>query len=92
MHVQRSFIQALGRNEQDKTKIFFSNIVNYTKVKVIGDILGFSIIIDLGKYLGIPLHCKKGFKKLFFVHFGYSFIAFKFLEGNKTYHWWEELY
>lgn len=47
------------RVSNDKTHIFFSKNVHKTRREEISDVLGFSRTMDLGKYLGVPLHHKR---------------------------------
>lgn len=45
-----------GKVSNDKTRIFFSNNVNWRIREEISDTIGFQRTGDLGKYLGVKLH------------------------------------
>lgn len=53
------------RVSKAKTQTFFSNNVKSDETKMIGNILGFSITNDLGKYLGMPLLHSRVTKKTY---------------------------
>lgn len=51
------FCHASGQKVSNaKTRIFFSQNVNHTRVQQLSELLGFTPTADLGKYLGVPLH------------------------------------
>lgn len=48
-----------------KTRVFFSRNVNHTRREQLCEHLNFSPTVDLGKYLGVPLHIKHVSKQMY---------------------------
>ncbi|XP_061336877.1 uncharacterized protein LOC133283957 [Gastrolobium bilobum] len=61
-----SLIMCYGEKvSKEKTKVFFSRNVNHTQVQNLSQLMGYSPINDLGKYLGIPLRHSRVTKSTF---------------------------
>ena len=64
-----TFANSSGQKiSKEKTKIFFSNNVHFSRTTEIAEAFGFGLTGDLGKYLGVPLrHTRTSSKSFSFV-------------------------
>ena len=46
-----------------QSKIFFLKNIDHNKAKEIANAMGFTTVLDLGKYLGIPIYHKRVLKE-----------------------------